>query len=88
MEEVQIQHYPNLGTVLMVERVLRNARGSIMTIPQIKAALPKQVNHATLKVILMYLEESGKIVVTLKGITWIHNTNSKLRNALKNGLEL
>ena len=81
-------HSPTLNTVLMVENVIKNAKSSVMTIPQIKRALPKQVNHTTLKVILEYLEVSGKIVVTLKGITWVHNTNQNLRNAISKGLEL
>ena len=84
----RIGHSPTLNTVLMVEEVIRSAKNSIITIPEIKRALPKQVNHATLKVILEYLEESGKIAVTLKGITWMHNTNPNLRKAVAKGLEL
>ena len=72
----------------MVEDVIKNAKSSVITIPQIKRVLPKQVNHTTLKVILEYLEASGKIVVSLKGITWVHNTNQNLRNAISKGLEL
>ena len=82
------EHSPTLNTVLMVENAIKNAKSSVITIPQIKRALPKQVNHTTLKVILEYLEVSGKIVVTLKGITWVHNTNQNLRNAISKGLEL
>jgi hypothetical protein len=37
---------------------------------------------------LMYLEESNKILVTIKGITWIHNDNPKLRKALNAGFEI
>ena len=61
---------------------------SVVTIPQLKAKLPKQVNHNTLKTILIYLEESNKIAVTMKGITWVHNTNPALREAIRKGLEL
>lgn len=46
------------------------------------------MNHNTLKTILIYLEESNKIVVTMKGITWIHNPNPNLRKAIAKGLEL
>ncbi len=83
-----LEHSPTLNTVLMVESVIKNSKNSIITIPEIKRALPKQVNHRTLMVILEYLEESNKIVVTLKGITWIHNPNKKLRNAINRCLEL
>jgi hypothetical protein len=63
-------HSPTLNTVIMVEDAIKNSRASVLTIPEIKRRLPKQVNHTTLMVILEYLESSGKILVTLKGITW------------------
>ncbi|MCW6159676.1 MAG: hypothetical protein LVQ95_01140 [Candidatus Micrarchaeales archaeon] len=72
----------------MVEDVIKNAKDAIITIPEIKRTLPRQVNHATLKVILEYLEESGKIVVTLRGITWVQNSNPNLRRAVAKGMEL
>lgn len=84
----KLEHSPTLNTVLMVEAVIKNSKKSIITIPEIKRKLPRQVNHRTLMVILEYLEESGKIAVTLKGITWIHNPNKNLRNAISKGLEL
>ena len=82
------EHSPTLNTVLMVENVLKNMEGSIITIAELKRRLPKQVNHNVLKVILEYLETGNKIAVSLKGITWIHNTNSNLRQAIRKGLEL
>ena len=72
----------------MVENTLENMEGSVITIAELKRRLPKQVNHNTLKLILEYLEKSNKIAVTLKGITWIHNTNQNLRQAIRKGLEL
>jgi len=84
----RLEHAPTLNTVLMVEDVLKNVNKSLMTIAEIKRKLPKQVNHNTLKVILEYLEESNKIAVSIKGITWIHNTNPNLRQAIARGLEL
>lgn len=86
--EQKYRHSPTLNTVIMVENVIKNSKGSVVTIPEIKRGLPKQVNHSTLKLILEYLEESGKIAVTIRGITWIHNTNPNLRSAIKKGLEL
>ena len=84
----QLKHSPTLNTVIMVENAIKGSKGSVMTIPELKRALPKQVNHNTLKAILAYLEESGKIVFSLKGITWIHNTNQNLRNAIAKGREI
>ncbi|WP_104837518.1 hypothetical protein [Methanococcus maripaludis] len=87
VSESKLQHSPTLNTILMVEETLKDA-DSIITIPELKKKLPKKVNHNTLKVILEYLEESNKIAVSLKGITWIFNTNVNLKNVVHNGLEL
>jgi len=88
VQEYKLEHSPTLNTVLMIEHTLENMDESVITIAKLKKILPKQVNHNTLMIILNYLERSNKIVVTLKGITWIHNTNSRLRNAISKGLEL
>jgi len=72
----------------MVENAIRATKNSVVTIAELKRTLPKQVNHYTLKVILEYLESSGKIIVTMKGITWVHNPNPNLRQAIAKGLEL
>ena len=90
-KQVQVrkqEHSPTLNTVLMVENAMKETGESIVTVAELKRKLPKQVNHNTLKVILEYLEESGKIAVSMKGITWIHNTSPALRNAVGRGLEL
>ncbi len=81
MQEQRLEHAPTLNTVIMVEGTLKKMNGSIITVAELKRKLPKQVNHNTLKVILEYLEENNKIAVSMKGITWIHNTN--LRRAIK-----
>ena len=82
------KHYPNLNTVLMVEKTLKKMNESAIKIAELKRRLPKQVNHNTLKIILEYLEYSNKIVVGLKGITWIHNTNPRMKKAIREGIEL
>ena len=81
-------HWPTLNTVIMVEETLKNMNESVITIAELKRKLPRQVNHNTLMLILQYLEESNKILVGLKGITWIHNPNPKLRKALVQGIEI
>lgn len=83
-----LEHSPTLNTVLMVEEVLKKMNESVITIAELKRKLPKQINHNTLMIILEYLERSNKILVTLKGITWIHNPSVKLRNAIARGFEL
>ena len=84
----ELENSPTLNTVLMVENTLKSMEESVGTVAELKRKLPKQVNHNSLKIILQYLEDSNKIAASLKGITWIHNTNKNLRTALSKGLEL
>lgn len=86
-QERQI-HWPTLNTVMMVEETLRNMNESVISVAELKRKLPRQVNHITLMVILEYLEKSNKIAVTLKGITWIENSNPNLKRAILQGIEL
>jgi predicted AAA+ superfamily ATPase len=60
----------------------------VFKVSAIKKELPKQVNHNTLMNILEYLENSNKIYVGLKGITWVYNTNPKLQEDIKKGTKL
>ena len=88
---VQIQKMepsPTLNTVLMVEKTLADMDESLVTVAELKRHLPKQVNHNTLMVVLQYLEQSNKIAVSLRGISWIHNPNRRLADAVGKGLEL
>ena len=82
-----IIHYPNLKTVLIVERILKNA-DTVMTREELKKRMPKQIMHQTLNVILNYLENRGMIIDSHKGILWIYNPNPKLRKAIEKGREI
>lgn len=75
-------HSPTLNTILMVEAVLEDNDGSYLKIADLKRHLPKKVNHNTLMQVLAYLEESNKIEVSLKGVTWSHKISSKLKKVL------
>ena len=87
MQNLEIIHYPNLKTVLMIEEVLKKAN-NLMTREQLKKKLPTKIMHQTLNVVLKYLEDSGKILDGRKGILWIHNPSPKLNKAIKEGIEL
>mgnify|MGYP000595480336 CR=1 FL=1 len=87
MQKLEIIHYPNLKTVLMVEEVLKKAK-TLMTREQLKKKLPTKIMHQTLNVILKYLEDSGKIIDGRKGILWIYNPSPKLDKAIKEGIEI
>ena len=63
-------HSPTLDTVLMVEETIRSAK-EVLTFAELKRRLPRQVNHNTLKVVVAYLQKSGKIEFTPYGVVWI-----------------
>ena len=87
MQKLEVIHYPNLKTVLMVEDVLKNAN-NLMTRENLKKKLPTKIMHQTLNVILKYLEDGGKILDGRKGILWVYNPSPKLDKAIKEGVEL
>lgn len=79
--EMKILHYPNLKTVLQIEKVLREA-DTVISKNELKRRLPVGIMHQTLNVVLGYLEDSGKIFVGEKGVTWVQQENPKLRKLL------
>ncbi|SDF25268.1 hypothetical protein SAMN04488589_0125 [Methanolobus vulcani] len=79
---------PTLNTIKMVENTLQNMDESVVSLAELKRYLPRQVNHNTLKTILEYLEESNKIAVSIRGITWIFNSNRNLNKAISRGFEM
>ena len=85
---VQLQkHSPTLNTVLMVEETLKNADKQL-TVAELKKELPRKVMHNTLLKILDYLQISGKILFTTKGIIWIYEDRQKLEELIGKGLEV
>ena len=83
----QIIHYPNLKTVLVVEKTIQEA-DTIVSKNELKRMLPTQRMHQTLNLILEYLEKSGKIMVGSKGITWIYNDSPRLKNLLQKAVRV
>ena len=82
-----IIHYPNLKTVLYVEKVLQEA-DTVISRNELKRRLPTQIMHQTLNLILEYLENSGKIYIGPKGITWIYNDNPKFKKLLEKAVRV
>ena len=83
----EVIHYPNLKTMLMVEKVLKDAETTLSR-EEIKEKLPTQIMHQTLNVILEYMEQRGLILDGHKGIIWTHNDSQKLREAISRGTEI
>lgn len=86
-KEKNIIHYPTLKTMLMVEKALKNSE-TMIDREELKRRLPMKIMHQTLNLILAYMEEKGLIADTHKGILWIYNTSTKLREAIKKAREV
>lgn len=71
-----IHHWPNLKTMLMIEKTLEESDGPV-SLEELKRKLKKKVMDQTLRIILAYLEDKGCIFIGPKGISWIENKNSK-----------
>ena len=83
----EVIHYPNLKTMLMVEKVLKDAETTLSR-EEIKERLPTQIMHQTLNVILDYMEQRGLILDGHKGVLWTHNDSHKLKEAISRGTEI
>ena len=79
---------PNLRTIKMVENYLIKNQDKPIKINLLRKELPKQVMHQTLKKILEYLWESGKIIYGPRGIQWIYSLPEHLEKMLKDSLEV
>ena len=84
LENPKIEHSPTLATVQMVEDTIHQAK-QVLSIAELKRKLPKKVNHNTLKVILVYLQKSGKIEFTLDGVVWIFMPKEDIAAILSKG---
>ena len=84
---MQILHSPTLNTVIMVENTLKDAK-QIIKVSELKRRLPKKVMHQTLLQILDYLQRSGKILITTKGVLWTYAPREEMERMKKGGLEI
>jgi len=84
LEHPKQQHSPTLDTVQMVEEAIQNAK-QVISIAELKRRLPRKVNHNTLKVILAYLQKSGKIEFTPDGVVWIFLPKEDIAAILSKG---
>ena len=82
-----ILHFPTLKTVMMVEDTIRKA-DAVISKNELKRRLPVKIMHQTLNLILEYLENSGKIMIGSKGISWLQQDNPRLRAMLKRAVRV
>jgi len=76
-----VLHEPNLGTILMVEKAIKDS-GGYPTKKALWKSLPRKIQYQTFSRILEYLESSNKILQNGRTITWIAADNPKLKKLL------
>ena len=68
-------HSPNLDTIQMIEKTIED-KHDFRTITELYHSLPRGVQYATFKKVLVYLEESNKISYDADGVIfWIFARN-------------
>ena len=83
MELKQIQRYPRLDTVMMVEESIKK-HSAEFKVYQLWKHLPKKTMYQTFKVILAYLLEINKIAIDSDGkIVYIWSPDYKRRDELR-----
>jgi hypothetical protein len=83
----KVIHEPQLDTILMVEKALREAK-SYPTKKELLESLPKQIQYQTFNRILEYLESSNKIVYDGRQIIWVFPDNPKLKQLMETSIKL
>ena len=88
MEAVtEVLHYPTLKTVLMVENILRDAKEPL-TRYEIVKRMKNKVMRQTLNIVVQYLAERNMVLDSDKGVLWVYTPKEKLKEWLKDSVEI
>ena len=82
-----ILHYPQLDSILMVEKIIQEM-DKYPTKMELWKALPKKMQYQTFKLILVYLEKSNKIIFDKNKIIWIFPNNKKLNEFIQGAISV
>ncbi len=78
-----VLHYPRLDTVLMIEDAIKNAKDYPKR-TELWKRLPKKVMYQTYKIVIDYLIESRKVMLTKDDkLVWVFANNKKLKKLIK-----
>ena len=78
-----VLHYPRLDTVLMIEDAIKKAE-DYPTRTELWKALPKKVMYQTFKIVIDYLIDSRKIIITKDDkIMWVFADSPKARKQIE-----
>lgn len=83
----KILHEPQLDTILMVEKAIKEAE-TYPTKKELWKCLPRQIQYQTFSRILEYLESSNKIVFDGRKIVWVFADNPKLKALIDESVRL
>ena len=79
-------HYPQLDTILMVEKAIQEMDYPKKT--ELWKSLPKKVMYQTFCLIIDYLEQSGKIIIDKDGrIVWTWNPET-IKKIISSGVKI
>ncbi len=77
-----VLHYPRLDTVLMIEDAIKNAKDYPKR-TELWKKLPKKVMYQTYKIVIDYLIESRKVMLTKDDkLVWVFADNKKLKKLI------
>lgn len=82
-----ILHYPQLDSILTVEKVIQEMK-EYPTRMQLWKSLPRKMQYQTFKLILRYLENSNKIMFDKDKIIWIFPNNRKLNELMQRSISI
>jgi len=82
-----ILHYPQLDSILMVEKIIQETK-DYLTRMELWRALPRKMQYQTFKLILNYLEKSNKIIFDKDKIVWIFPNNKKLNELIRGAVSI
>ena len=78
-----VLHYPRLDTVLMIEDAIKNAKDYPKR-TELWKRLPKKVMYQTYKIVIDYLIESRKVMLTKDDkLVWVFADNKKLKKLVE-----
>ncbi len=82
MDCSNVLHYPRLDTVLMVEDAIKASK-NYCTRMTLWRSLPRKVQYQTFSIILSYLQDSKKILLTRDGkIVWVFADSAKAKRLI------
>ncbi len=83
-----VLHYPRLDTVLMIEDAIKNAR-DYPSRTNLWKTLPKKVMYQTYKIVIDYLIQSRKVILTKDDkLLWVFADSPKAKKLIEESVKV